>query len=242
MDLELIKKEFDNYVKSYNMNNYDINYKYRHSYRVYKLCERISKSLELNDEDILLCNIIGLLHDIGRFEQLKEFSSYKDANLDHADFGVKLLFDEGLIDNFNIDKKYYDIIKFSIRNHNKYEIEETNDDRKLMFAKIIRDADKIDIIKAMVIYGDYNISQCNSDISKEIEKTFFRNEQVKINDIQNKNDQSILLLAFLFDINYSASLKIIRDEKLVDKFYSKIKNKELFKPYVKHMKEYIKER
>lgn len=242
MDLELIKKEFDNYVKSFDMNNYDINYKYRHSYRVYELCEKISKDLNLNSEDTLLCSIIGLLHDIGRFEQLKEFSSYKDSNLDHADFGIKLLFEEGLINKFKIDKKYYDIINFSIRNHNKYEIEETNDDRKLMLAKIIRDADKIDIIKAMVIYGDYNISQCNTEISKEIEKTFFRNKQVKMNDIQNKNDQSILLLAFIFDINYSSSLKIVRDEKLVEKFYEEIKNKELFKPYVEYVKKYIKER
>ena len=182
------------------------------------------------------------MHDIGRFEQLKEFSSYKDANLDHADFGVKLLFEESLIDKFNIDPKYYDIIEFAIRNHNKYEIEKTNDNRKLMFAKIIRDADKIDIIKASVIYDDFKINECERDISKEIEKTFFRNEQIKVNDIKNDNDEAILLLAFLFDINYSASLKIIRDEELVDKFYSKIKNKELFKPYVKHMKEYIKER
>ena len=242
MDLKLIKKEFDNYVKSYDMSNYDINYKYRHSYRVYKLCEKISKDLNLNTEDILLCSVIGLLHDIGRFEQLKEFSSYKDDNLDHADFGVKLLFEESLIDKFNIDSKYYDIIEFAIRNHNKYEIEKTNDNRKLMFAKVLRDADKIDIIKASVVYDDYNISECNNDISKEIEKSFFRNEQIKVNYIKNENDETILLLAFLFDINYSASLKIIRDEELVDKFYFKIKNKELFKPYVKHMKEYIKER
>lgn len=242
MNLELIKNEFDNYVKLYDMSNYDINYKYRHSYRVYKLCERISKDLNLNTEDILLCSVIGLLHDIGRFEQLKEFSSYKDANLDHADLGVKLLFEESLIDKFNIDSKYYDIIEFAIRNHNKYEIEKTNDNRKLMFAKIIRDADKIDIIKASVIYDDFKINECERDISKEIEKTFFRNKQIKVNDIKNENDETILLLAFLFDINYSASLKIIRDENLVDKFYSKIKNKELFKPYVKHMKEYIKER
>ena len=242
MDLELIMNEFDKYVNSFDNKDYDINYKFRHSYRVYELCEKLSKELGLNDEDILLCSVIGLLHDIGRFEQLKEFSSYKDVNLDHAEFGAKLLFEEGLIDKFKIDKKYYDIIKFSIRNHNKYKIEDTDDDKKIMFSKILRDADKIEIIKASIIYGDYDIPECKKDVSKNIEKSFFKNEQSKIEDVKNKNDEALLLLAFLFDINYSVSLKIIRDENIVDKFYKNIKNKELFKPYVKHMKEYIKER
>ena len=242
MNLELIMNEFDKYVNSFDSKDYDINYKFRHSYRVYELCNKISKKLNLSDEDVLLVSVIGLLHDIGRFEQLKEFSTYSDVNLDHAEFGAKLLFDEGLINKFKIDNKYYDIIKFSIRNHNKYKIEETNDYRKSMFAKILRDADKIDIIKASIIYDDYDISECENDISKKIERSFMNNKQSKIGDVQNDNDEVILLLAFLFDINYSASLKIIKDENLVEKFYFKIKNKELFKPYFEHMKKYIKER
>ena len=242
MNLELIKKEFDNYVRNYDINNYDINYKYFHSYRVYELCKKISKDLGLSDEDVLLSSVIGLLHDIGRFEQLKKFSSYKDSNLNHAEFGAKLLFEEGLIDRFKIDKKYYDTIKFSIRNHNKYKIEETDDDKKIMFSKILRDADKIDIIKAVVVYNDYNIPECEKDISKKIEESFMDHKQLKLEDVQNDNDEAILLLAFLFDINYSTSLKTIKDEKIVDKFYRKVKNKELFKPYCEHMKEYIKER
>ena len=178
MNLELIKREFDKYVKSFDMDNYDIAYKYRHSYRVYKISEKIAKELGLSEEDIVLASVIGLLHDIGRFEQLKQYSSYDDVNLDHAEFAAKLLFEHGLIDRFNIDKKYYDIIEFSIRNHNKYAIEDTNDSRKRMFTEIIRDADKIDIIKAQVIYNDYPLKENKDKISKDVEESFYRNVQI----------------------------------------------------------------
>ena len=95
MDLDFIKQEFDNYVKTFDMNNKDINYKYRHSYRVYKLCEQLAKKLGLSNEEIVLASVIGLLHDIGRFEQLKQFYSYKNINLDHRKFGDILLFKVG---------------------------------------------------------------------------------------------------------------------------------------------------
>ena len=97
MDLELIKKIFDDYVKEFDNTNRDINYKYKHSYRVYKLSEQIAKMMNLSAEDVKLASVIGLLHDIGRFEQLKEFSSYNDVNLDHGEFGAKLLFEYGFL-------------------------------------------------------------------------------------------------------------------------------------------------
>ena len=42
--------------------------------------------------------------------------------------------------------KYDEIIRKAIKNHNKFEIEKRLTEKELIFAKIIRDADKIDII------------------------------------------------------------------------------------------------
>ncbi len=36
--------------------------------------------------------MIALLHDIGRFEQLKRFDSFLPDTMDHAAYGVKILF------------------------------------------------------------------------------------------------------------------------------------------------------
>ena len=242
MDLDQIKKEFDKYTNLFDMNNCDVKYKYNHSYRVMKLSNMIAKNLKLSKEDIMLATVIGLLHDIGRFKQLKMFDSYDDKNIDHADLGVKILFEEGLIHNLKIESKYYDIIKFAIVNHNKLNIEKTDNEKENMHAKIIRDADKIDILKAHVIYNDYKEIETDEKISEPVRNSFYNNNAIKKKDLKNRNDRIILLLAFIFDINYDINIKYIEKERIIQKFYEMIKNKSIFDEYFKYTFNYINER
>ena len=65
------------------------------------LCERIAKSLKLSQEDTDLAWLSGMLHDIGRFEQLRRYHTFSDAqSIDHARFAVELLYEEGLIADY----------------------------------------------------------------------------------------------------------------------------------------------
>ena len=139
---------FDKYVSTYDMNDPDINYKYYHSYRVMNNMELIATKLNLSKEDIHLAKVIGLLHDIGRFEQDKLYDSFKDHSFDHGDYGVKVLKENKFLDNFNITKEDYEVVYKAIKNHNKFAIEENLNERELIFTKMIRDADKIDILYA----------------------------------------------------------------------------------------------
>ena len=85
-----MKEEFDKYVQNYDLNNIDIKRKYRHSYRVMNLSKRYATLLGFSKEDIELATVIGLLHDIGRFEQLKVYHTYDDTkSIDHALYGSK---------------------------------------------------------------------------------------------------------------------------------------------------------
>ena len=47
-----------------------------HTYGVVKQSEEIAKRMRLSEEDTELARMIALLHDIGRFEQLKRFDSF----------------------------------------------------------------------------------------------------------------------------------------------------------------------
>ena len=68
MDLEKVKKEFEIFVKQYDLENKKIKRKYGHSYRVMENAGKIANSLNLSNEEIEISKLIGLLHDIGRFE------------------------------------------------------------------------------------------------------------------------------------------------------------------------------
>lgn len=240
MNLEKIRDEFNKYYDLFDKTNNDISYKYTHSYRVEELSKQIAISLNLSDEDIMLATVIGLLHDIGRFKQVEMFGNFKDNNINHADLGVKILFEDNLIEKFNINKKYYEIIKFAIKNHNRLEIEPTDDKRMLLHAKIIRDADKIDIFRAYIVFKDRRLKECGREITAKVKDDFFNKKAINIGDIKHFNDNIVLTLAFVYDLNFKISLELLQKHKILERTFSELEQKVIFKPYFDYLIEYIK--
>lgn len=92
---------FAEYVRNYDPSDEKIKLKIDHTYRVAGLCQRIAESLDLSEPDVDIAWLLGMLHDIGRFEQIRRFGTFNDVqSVDHAEFGADLLFKEGLIRKF----------------------------------------------------------------------------------------------------------------------------------------------
>lgn len=70
IDLQYAKKAFENYLNDYDQKNEKIKLKIVHTYGVMECSKKITEDMKLSAEDCELAQIIGLLHDIGRFEQL----------------------------------------------------------------------------------------------------------------------------------------------------------------------------
>ncbi len=173
---------FAEYVRNYDPSDEKIKLKIDHTYRVAGLCQRIAESLGLSEPDVDIAWLLGMLHDIGRFEQIRRFGTFNDVqSVDHAEFGADLLLKEGLIRKFA--EGYYEecelarsgneeaeqiiknnehhnkdtgLLEMAIRQHNKYRVKEDLTERQRMFCDILRDADKVDIFKV------------NADIPMEI--------------------------------------------------------------------------
>lgn len=240
IDIKHIEDEFIKYTDAFDMSNPNIRLKYDHTFRVCEQSVKICESLGLNEEDTLLAYLIALLHDIGRFEQIRVYNTFNDSkSIDHADFGCKLLFEEGLIRNFIADDKYDDIIKVAIRNHNKYNIEDGLDERSLLHSKIIRDADKIDIMYNTVTLGEIKIDDDNSIISDDVIKEFLSNKCIEHKKKKTKNDSVVMMLSFVFDLNFVYSYRYFIDNKFIELFYDKINNRDIFTTYVKKAKKYV---
>ena len=62
---------FKKYLENYDSKYGKIDLKIRHTFGVVKASEFIANKLQLNNEDVELAKLIALLHDIGRFEQIK---------------------------------------------------------------------------------------------------------------------------------------------------------------------------
>ncbi len=219
------KQQFKEYVEPYDITNEKIAIKVAHTYRTADVAEQIAKSVTTNEIDIDLAWLIGLLHDIGRFEQLRIYDTFNDRiSIDHADFGVKLLFEDRLIENFIDERKYDDIIYKAIKNHNKFSIEDGLNKNELLHAKIIRDADKTDIFEVHVkdieapkhvLYDEKAITE--EIITSEVLEDFLQHKSIDNRKIRNKIDKFILEIALIYDYNFKKGLEIIKERKYLER-------------------------
>lgn len=240
INLKKAKNAFDKYVSNYDMNDSLISLKYEHTFRVCKESLNIAKSIDLDTENTSLAILIAILHDIGRFEQARVYHSFNDSKtIDHANLGVSILFDDGLIREFVSDSKYDNIIKKAIGNHNKYEIKDCNE-LELLHSKIIRDADKLDIIHNVVNIGAINFKSDASIISEGVIEDFKNERSINAKNKRTRNDSVMTMLGFVYDLNFDYSYRKYEQQGYVDKMYEMIDNKEIFSDYVDELNNYIK--
>mgnify|MGYP003206900974 FL=1 len=111
IDITRANLAFEEYIKNYDIKNKMIKLKVDHIKRVSKIAKQIAINLNLSREDIELAELIGLLHDIGRFEQVKRYNTFWDQrSVSHGLLGVEVLFEDNRIRNFIISDKYDKII------------------------------------------------------------------------------------------------------------------------------------
>ena len=148
-------EEFLKYVNRYDNSDKDILLKRRHTLRVMGLSEKIAEKINLSTEEVELAKLCGLLHDIGRFTQIQDFNTYNDLiSLDHGDLGAEILKKDNYIDKFT--NKNQDSILKVVKYHNKYRVPKTLNEKNRLLTKIVRDADKIDILFLFVNKEMYN--------------------------------------------------------------------------------------
>lgn len=207
---------FEDYVSKYNTQDQLIEKKRTHSYRVAFHAANIAKSIKLEQEQIDIAYICGLFHDIGRFEQAKQSHTYDDRYFqDHGDYGAKVL-EEELVNYITEDERIQKIIILATKYHNKYEIGKVNEEEEL-YCKIVRDADKIDIMEYQVteIDGVY-------PLDKEVVENILTHKLCRNGIVRNKLDHLLRMMCFLFDMHYDYSFRYIIDKKIIDKKYKLI--------------------
>lgn len=223
------KEIFNEYVSNYDLKNEKIALKVAHIFRVSKLSKKIATSLNLPEEDIKLAELIGLLHDIGRFEQVRKYNTFIDKiSINHGEYGAKVLFDDNLIEKFNIDEKYYKIIKTAILNHNRSEIEDNLTEQELLHSKIIRDADKLDIFYVLLTDDIKNTYGCsaedmqNETFSDEIIKEFKVDHIINYKKRATYGDIWISHMAYIFNFYYKSSYVVMKEKDYLNKLTQKM--------------------
>ena len=188
--------------------------------------------------------------DARRFRQYSLYKTFNDADSeDHADLGIKV------IDELNFFKELsapdYDLVKFAIQNHNKKTVAPTDDERKNFFAKIIRDADKLDIYRVLEPFlaqenadkmPKFIKGKARPDISPDFVENFVTGEQADYRKIRTNGDRKIVRLMWLYDINFSWTMQKIVERGFIEKIVSNLPMDERVAEGVRRLKLHVKEK
>lgn len=203
---------FNNFINNYDLSIPQLEEKKFHTFRVVDYAKEIAKSINMSDEDVKEAAICALFHDLGRFPQFSEYHTFHDRDsFDHGDKSYEILKEMGYDDN---------IVLNAVKYHNKYAIADDLSDREKLFAKITRDADKIDIL----LTQSKEKYEENYKITDEI-MYYFNKKMLMPNNIGNyKTISRLREIAFIFDINYNKSYEIIKNSNIIDEKINTIYN------------------
>ncbi|MHC1631251.1 MAG: HD domain-containing protein [Methanotrichaceae archaeon] len=218
-----LKKWFASYVQMFKSGDADqqqnIALKEEHTKGVCKEILDIGKKLGLGEEDLCLAEVMALFHDIGRFEQYARYRTFADhRSVDHGEFGAKILQESGVLDR--LDETTRDLILRAISYHNRAFLPQNETKTCLFFTKLLRDADKLDVLRVVTDYYSQKNGERNSalelglpdtpGISDEVYEDLMEERIVAITHLKNLNDFKLLLVGWIYDINFVPTFQIVQ--------------------------------
>lgn len=244
---------FEKYLDDYDRENDKVKLKIVHTYGVVEQSTELSRRLGLSEEDTSLAIIIALLHDIGRFEQLKRYDSFLPDTMDHAVYGVKVLFEEGMIRKFVPESTWDGIIRTAIAKHSDFRLAGIEDERTLLHAQILRDADKLDncrvkLVDALETFMGAPAEEIGAQpISQKVREDALAGRCIFSPDRVTKMDFWVSYVAYFYDLNFRESLEIVRENdfvrKIIDRIpYSDPETAKTMKELERNLSEYIRKK
>lgn len=227
--LQSIRTWLDEYARSFADEDGSLNFliqlKLDHSVRVAEDCRIIASQLGWNEGDVALAEAVGLLHDAGRFSQFAEYNTFHDAvSVDHGERGFDVVSRSDVTTSCSDEEKQ--IIFDSIRYHNKRDLPPDLTGRSLMYLKLIRDADKVDIIHVVntaISEGQhtrYPQIMMNIDINgpatPELVEQIKKYKTGTYENVHSLSDMNLMRASWIYTLNYRPTYRLIADRHLLD--------------------------
>jgi hypothetical protein len=233
MEQEKLKKFrawFDDYVAGFyggdEFINANLKLKEDHTRRTCDQMLYLAKELGMSDNQKRIAEVIALFHDIGRFEQFIKYLTYNDPqSVNHCLLGLKVLRKKKVLETLDAEERQ--LIEKAIEYHGLKELPPNLHGECLLFAKLIRDADKIDSLYVMTdCYRQYTENTPGFKLelelpdqpgySEEVIEALLRGQKIDYNQLKTLNDMKLCLLAWVYDVNFVPTLKCIKQRRLLE--------------------------
>ncbi|MFP5223230.1 MAG: HD domain-containing protein [Acidobacteriota bacterium] len=220
---------FEDHVRSFLTGNPEddahIELKREHSFKVLAEARAITPTLDLSPELSRAAHLAALYHDAGRFPQYRTYKTFRDAqSADHAHLGVRSLRGHAALSD--LDTGMRALVLGAVVLHNRRELPRGIPDELSLVTRIVRDSDKLDIIRIMLDHlrpdgkvSDVVMLHVEDDPERYTSAIVAQIEAGRIGDyalMRYRNDFTLLLLSWVFDLSFRAARRAFLERGHLD--------------------------
>ena len=239
-DFEGLKRAYRAYVDTYR--NEDgvlpvmMQLKLTHTMMVVDNTKRIVKGENFSADEVSSAIAAALLHDTGRYEQLKLYNTFRDSeSVDHAVFSYDIAKEKGFVAGWLHEKE----ILQAVLVHNRRELPpDMISSFAAKIAKVVRDADKLDIFRVLeeqISKTDWRADsrafwnlKTEKSPNPAVVQAIMEHRPVDYQDIASLSDFVLIQIGWMInDLNFMTSRKLCRERNHVEfrrKFLHELSN------------------
>lgn len=207
--------------------NANLKLKEEHTGRVCAEMNDLTGALGLPEPDRLLAETIALFHDVGRYEQFAKYRTFADVqSVPHGPLGVEILQRHNVLHALIPDERF--IVNRAIQLHGVKQLPDDLEDPVVPFARLIRDADKLDIFYLMTEVDKWPLQDPKAPVlinwfprsdeySRDIIEAILQQRHIDYTLMKTSHDMKLLELAWVFDLNFRPTFERVRDRRYLEK-------------------------
>ncbi len=219
-----------------------------HCLRVFQEAETITTREDLPPNATRRSLWAALFHDVGRFPQYAAHKTFDDRkSTDHGCLGVRTLKRRNLLES--LDEQDRKAVQTAVVLHNKRFLPPGLPDWAAVPAKVVRDADKLDIFQVMLEHlrpGAKNNPVVTLGLHDEPGVcTDALVEQIlagKLGDyakMRTLNDFRLLLCSWVYDLNFPASRQLVQERGYLNELLEELLDELPDRPKIRRVRETV---
>jgi putative nucleotidyltransferase with HDIG domain len=205
--------------------------KEEHTHQVSGNARRIAAELGLDERASAIAETIALFHDVGRFPQYRRYRTFQDSlSVNHAVLGAQVLLERNVLRDLPARERSLTVRTVAL--HNVFTLPQGLDGEVLLQAKLVRDADKLDIWRVFMELLDRDTVDWPSaaglglpdtpEHSPGVLDSLEQREMVQLTSLRTLNDFKLLQLAWIYDLNFAPSLRMVIERGVIDRLSATI--------------------
>ena len=254
--LDRFERWFDQYTSRFFGDdayvNANLEHKRAHTQRTRAESTLLAQELALTEDEARIAELIALFHDVGRFPQFARYQTFNDPrSVDHSQLGVQVLRQERVLDVLAGQERQW--VETAVGLHGGKSLPSALTGRALLFAKLIRDANKIDIFR--IVAESYQQYQEDPDsfmleielpdepgYTPEVLEAVVKGELIDSTRLRTLNDAKLCQLGWVHDLNFTASLKRIDQCGFLEHLFSFLPQDDEIRQACRKVRDYVDSR